>query len=240
MKALELLDIKNVLTLGAQHIEKEFIEIYEGCKDYTMTSTERMYCLYKATKYVVKHRVSGDVVECGIWKGGSAMITALTLIKMNEIERKIYLYDTYKGMSAPTDEDSDYRGRSAKERWLSTQGKDFNKWSYASLGRVKTNMLSTGYSHENIIFVKGRVEETIPSVTPERIAILRLDTDWYESTYHELTHLFPRLSIGGVLIIDDYGYWKGAQKATDKYFTENEIKISLEKIDFTGRIAIKV
>ncbi|HAV43451.1 TPA: macrocin O-methyltransferase [bacterium] len=240
MKTLELLDIRNVLTLGVQHIEGEFIEIYEKCRDYTMTSVERMYSLYKAIKYVVRYRVYGDMVECGVWKGGSSMMMALTLIRMNEIGRKIYLYDTYRGMSAPTDEDVDYRSRPAKEEWLSMQGKDFNKWSYASLGLVKANMLSTGYPHKNIIFVKGKVEKTIPSVIPERIAILRLDTDWYESTYHELTHLFPRLSMGGVLIIDDYGYWKGAKKTTDKYFTENEIKISLEKIDFTGRIAIKV
>ena len=69
---------------------------------------------------------------------------------------------------------------------------------------------------------------------------MRLDTDWYESTKHELTHLFPLLSSGGVIIIDDYGHWQGAKKAVDEYFEENNIKILLNRIDYTGRVGIKL
>ena len=90
-----------------------------------------------------------------------------------------------------------------------------------------------------IRFVKGKVEDTIPKNTPEKIALLRLDTDWYESTYHELTHLFPLLSKHGVLIIDDYGHWQGARKAVDQYFGENNIQILLNRMDYSGRMAIK-
>jgi hypothetical protein len=86
----------------------------------------------------------------------------------------------------------------------------------------------------------GKVEDTIPADIPEKIALLRLDTDWYESTKHELIHLFPRLQKGGVLIIDDYGFWKGARKAVDEYFAENNIQILLNRIDDTGRMAIKL
>ena len=71
---------------------------------------------------------------------------------------------------------------------------------------------------------------------PERIALLRIDTDWYESTRHELVHLYPRLSPGGVLIIDDYGHWQGARKAVDEYF---QAGLFLNHIDYTGRLAIK-
>ena len=81
-----------------------------------------------------------------------------------------------------------------------------------------------------INFVRGKVEDTIPKNMPEKIALLRLDTDWYESTYHELKYLFPLLSKNGVLIIDDYGHWKGAKKAVDQYFGENNIQIFLKKI----------
>jgi hypothetical protein len=105
---------------------------------------------------------------------------------------------------------------------------------------VKNNLYSTGYPRENIIFIKGKVEETIPAVIPDKIAILRLDTDWYESTYHELLHLFPRLSVHGVLILDDYGCLKGAKRATDTYFNEHGVKVLLNRIDYSGRIAIKV
>ncbi len=88
--------------------------------------------------------------------------------------------------------------------------------------------------------IKGKVEETIPHDIPEKISILRLDTDWYESTYHELVHLYPRLVKGGVLIIDDYGHWQGARKAVDQYFQENNIPVLLNWIDYTGRVAVKI
>ena len=89
-------------------------------------------------------------------------------------------------------------------------------------------------------FIKGKVENTLPEYAPKQIALLRLDTDWYESTKHELIHLFPRLVSGGVLIIDDYGYWIGAKKAVDEYFSQTKTKILLNRIDQTGRIAVKI
>jgi O-methyltransferase len=105
---------------------------------------------------------------------------------------------------------------------------------------VKKALETTGYQMEKIHFVKGMVEQTIPNSAPDKIALLRLDTDWYESTKHEMEHLFPRLSRGGVLIIDDYGHWQGARKAVDEYIKKNEIRILLNRIDYTGRIAVKV
>jgi O-methyltransferase len=80
----------------------------------------------------------------------------------------------------------------------------------------------------------------LPEFAPECISLLRLDTDWYESTRHELIHLFSRISKGGVIIIDDYGHWKGAREAVDEYIRENNIKILLNRIDYTGRIGVKI
>jgi hypothetical protein len=102
---------------------------------------------------------------------------------------------------------------------------------------VRANLLSTGYPAEKIHLIKGKVEDTIPGTLPRGLSILRLDTDWYESTRHELIHLYPLLHPKGVLIIDDYGDWQGAKKAVDEYFKESEI--FLHRIDRTGRIAIK-
>lgn len=223
-------------------MEEEFIDIYEKCKDYTMTSIERMYSLYKAVEYVVKFKIPGDIVECGVYKGGSLMTAASTLLRMGEKQKKIYLYDTYEGMSEPTDEDIRAMDNAIAKREArrDSQEKSYKKCCYASIEEVKRNMLSTGYPQENLIFVKGKVENTIPNTIPHKISLLRLDTDWYESIYHELNYLFPRLSRNGVIIIDDYGWWKGCKKATDKYFEENGIRIFLCRIDNTGRIGIKV
>jgi hypothetical protein len=221
-------------------MEEEFEEIRKKCKKYTMTSAQRMYALYMATKYIVQNKIPGDMVECGVWKGGSAMVMALTLKRLNETTRKIYLYDTYTGMTKPGARDTNYRNEDFEEIWQSRQKGNYNKWCHAPLEEVKNNLYSTGYPKENIIFIKGKVEETIPSIIPDKIALLRLDTDWYESTYRELCFLFPRLSVHGVLLIDDYGCLKGAREATEKYFKENGIKILLNRVDHTGRICIKV
>src|SRR5207344_857055 len=110
-------------------------------------------------------------------------------------------------------------------------------WCRAGFDEVVRNLASTGYPSDRLHFIRGRVEDTIPAGAPEKIALLRLDTDWYESTRHELTHLFPRLSTHGVLIIDDYGHWQGARRAVDEYFSATPIL--LNAIDFTARIAVK-
>jgi len=219
--------------------DEKFTRVYEKCKDYTMTSKERMYALYKAVEYIVNSKLPGDFVECGVWRGGSAMLMAHTLLQMGEADRKIYLYDTFEGMPEPTEVDyvvSDTRIR-AVDRWKKDQKGDYNKWCFSPLPEVKGNMLSTGYPESNIIFVKGKVEDTIPETIPPQIALLRLDTDLYDSTKHELIHLFPLLTENGVLIIDDYGFWAGTKKAVDEYFADKPILLS--RIDLAGRLGIK-
>ncbi len=223
-------------------IEEEFNEIFHFCRPFTMTSVEQMYAMYNAIKYVIKNNIEGDVVECGVWKGGSMMISALTLLKMNVINKKLYLYDTYEGMVKPTEKDVRNFDETPALRIWSKKKKEENhiNWCYASLEEAKENLYSTGYPKENIQFIKGKVEDTIPDTIPEKISLLRLDTDLFESTYHEITHLYPRLSLNGIIIIDDYGYWRGQKEAIDKYFKENNIKILLNGIDEKGRIGTKI
>jgi len=104
---------------------------------------------------------------------------------------------------------------------------------------VQANLGRTGYPAERIHYVKGKVEETIPATLPSRIALLRLDTDWYESTRHELQHLYPLLSTHGVLIIDDYGHWQGARQAVDEYFAASAEPVFLHRVDYTARLVVK-
>jgi len=217
-------------------MERESNHIYGKYKDYTMTSKERIYSLIKSVEYVVKNKIPGDFVECGVWKGGSAMVIAHILLNLGETNRKIYLYDTYEGMSEPTKEDKTLLGNKyALKKW---KRKDKGIMCLASLEEVKRNMALTKYPKKNFVFVKGKVEDTIPKKTPGKISLLRLDTDWYESTKHELTHLYPKISKGGVLILDDYGHWAGSKKAVDEYFKKKSIL--LNRIDYSGRVGIKI
>jgi O-methyltransferase len=220
--------------------EKEAMEILNQCKPYTMTSFDRLYSLYKAIEYISSARIEGDIVECGVWKGGSSMCAMLSLIKNKQTNRTFYLYDTFEGMSQPTEKDKSLFNTTAESEMASSSKEDQESvWCYAPIDEVKQNVASTGYDLNKIKLIKGKVEETIPGTIPDKISILRLDTDWYESTYHELVHLFPRLVKGGVLIIDDYGHWQGAREAVDTYLKENNIQILLNRIDYTGRIGIR-
>ncbi|HTN20643.1 MAG TPA: TylF/MycF/NovP-related O-methyltransferase [Pelobium sp.] len=215
-------------------------EIIKETKSYTLTSPERIASLVNAIQYITKNQIQGDIVECGVWKGGSSMAAIKSLIKANDITRDIYLYDTFEGMSAPTKEDKAVDGESAEVMLTKSDINDATSvWCFSSIEEVKNNIATLNYPTEKVYFVKGKVEDTIPTTIPQKIAVLRLDTDWYESTKHELEHLFPLLVSGGVLIIDDYGHWEGARKAVDEYIEKNNLNILLNRIDYTGRIAIK-
>jgi O-methyltransferase len=212
------------------------IKMITEVRPWTMTSAERIYALIHAVRYLSANGIAGDIVECGVWKGGSMVAVAKTLLQMQDMKRNLYLFDTFGGMSKPTSNDIDYSGKRASD--LLTEEPRF-KCADAPLESVQKVLHDTGYPKEKIRFVQGKVEETIPASAPDSISLLRLDTDWYESTKHELVHLFPRVARNGVIIIDDYGHWKGSRRACDEYFSQNGIPILLNRIDYTGRIALK-
>lgn len=220
-------------------MEPDFRDSFLRCQPFTMTSVQRMYALYQAVRYVGRAGIPGDVVECGVWRGGSSMLAALTLQAVGDMSRMLWLYDTFEGMAKPEALDVDFRSVPAAGEWERNAKPDRNDWAYASLDEVEANMKSTGYPVGQLRYVKGKVEETLPAAAPPEIAVLRLDTDWFESTLHELRHLYPRLAPGGVLIIDDYGWWQGAKEATDRFVKESGAVLLMNKIDFTGRLAIK-
>jgi predicted O-methyltransferase YrrM len=215
------------------------IDEIRAVKPFTLTSPERIQALLAATRYVVQADIPGEIVECGVWLGGSMMAVARTLGRMGESSRNLYLFDTFEGMTAATAKDRDYRGKDAAQMMARAPGTADDVWAIGPLETVRKNMTSTGYPSERIHYKVGRVEDTLPREAPDQIALLRLDTDWYESTRHELETLFPRLVPGGVLIIDDYGHWEGAKRAVDEYIQSHDVKILLNRIDYTGRIGIK-
>jgi len=219
------------------HYEPELAETMRRVRRHTMTSYQRLAAVCDAARQVSRRGVPGAIVECGVWRGGSTMAAALTLLQEKDTERDLYLFDTYTGMSEPGEEDeaSPYDGYDLRRMWKRrTSG-----WHAVPVETVRANMESTGYPAERMHYVEGPVEVTVPGSAPDVIALLRLDTDWYASTLHELEHLWPRLSPGGVLILDDYGHYAGARRAVDEYFDAREGRPLLQRVDYTGRMAVK-
>ena len=222
-----------------------FMAMHARCDPFTMTGVVRQWALCRAVRHVWAARIPGSLVECGVWRGGSAMLAALTLIECggggSACARELWLYDTFAGMAEPGEMDRRINGRegAALEKWREQRRDGHNAWAYAPLDEVRANMASTGFPEERVRYVVGDVRETIPGEAPEQIALLRLDTDFYESTRHEMEHLFPRLSPRGVLIVDDYGVWEGSKRAVDEYFEREGIHLLLTQVDETGVVGVK-
>jgi len=219
--------------------------IIERALPHTMTGAVRLQAVIDGTRHVVRRGIDGDFAECGVWRGGSVLSMILTLQELGVDDRDIHLYDTFEGMTEPTELDVSPIDRPALETWRDAEEKGERPWSQVfdeetfNQDAVRATLAETGYPRERLHLVAGPVEETIPSRAPEALALLRLDTDWYESTRHELEHLYPRLAKGGILIIDDYGHWEGARRAVDEYFAEHGPPPPLTRIDYTGRMAVK-
>jgi O-methyltransferase len=217
--------------------DEDFCEIIRAVRPYSMTGNDKLHALISATKYVSRYNVPGDIVEFGVWRGGGMKAVALTLEAVDDFSRDLYLYDTFEGMTAPTEKDVRFDGAPAAGL-LETSGKDTAVWAVASLEDVQQRFAEGRYPQDKIHYIKGPVEETIPAQLPEQISILRLDTDWYESTDHEFKHAYDRLVSGGVLMIDDYGWWQGSRTATDEFLERTGEKLLLLRMA-SGRVAIK-
>jgi len=210
-------------------------------KPYTMTSAHRLWSLMNAVRFVIDEKIPGDLVECGVWRGGSVMAMARALEERGVTDRHLWLYDTFQGMTAPTEADVEAgTGTTAAQMLAQTSVADGNNvWCVAGREDVEENLRTTGYPINQFRFVEGDVTRTLHSNTPESISLLRLDTDWYESTRMCLEVLYPKLSVGGVCILDDYGHWEGARKAVDDYFAQHGPRPYMHTIDYSGRVFLK-
>jgi len=233
--------MKNIINIFPveldQNCKKFFNLIY---KKYSMVSEQRIFNTFLALNYVKKYKIQGDFVETGVWKGGNPMLAQM-FFKKNKIKKNVFLFDTFSGMTKPLSIDSRPNKEKAIVRYKQLLVNNKSTWVNISLEQVKKNFKKNKILDQNVFFIKGKIEETgkkLPSKL-KKISILRIDTDFYESVYASLKYLFPLLVKNGVLIIDDYGYWKGAKKAVDDYFKEKNIKMFLNYIDHVGRCGIK-
>lgn len=215
-------------------LEAEFTELWKQASPYTMISMERGYAVYQGIQHILKHDLPGDFVECGVWKGGTCILMALTLLQAGCRDRVIWLYDTFSGMTEPGTEDTiASSGQAVSERW-------YKGWWAVSPENVLKNLLTSSYPENNLKLIEGDVCTTLKTQKPESISLLRLDTDWYESTKAELEILYPLLVEKGILIIDDYGHFSGARQAVDEYFSAVKGAPLMQRSDYTGRLAVKL
>ena len=206
---------------------------------YSMTTEPRIWSLLQSIKHIKNNNIDGDIVECGVWRGGN-IICASLLCKKLEMNKTLWAFDTYEGMTKPEDNDiCQVNQVSAEKQWNASQKKESNTWCHSSLQEVTRNFITELGNIENIRMIKGLVEKTldIRENIPEKIAVLRLDTDWYQSTKKELEVLYPKLQPNGVLIIDDYGHWQGARQAVDEYFQGKPLWF--HRVDYSTRLIIK-
>ncbi len=188
-------------------------------REFSMVSDAGLFATAMAVRYASTSAIAGDFVECGVWRG----------------------FDTFAGMTPPAEIDRTVEGSPARQTFVENERPDHNEWCYCPLDQVKANFSVAGLLDDRIMFVQGDVAQTLRDSKnlPEKISVLRLDTDWYESTKLELEILYPRLSAGGVLILDDYGYWQGSREATDEYFARVGGRPFFAYIDHGARLAIK-
>lgn len=201
-------------------------------ENYYMTqlNRERIICNIQAVEHVVKNNISGDIVEIGVWRGGSMLSMLLTLEELNVFDRNIHLYDTFDGMTPATEHDV-FNGVHANQfTKIHYQSDDISEMCKISIEEVKNNINNnTNYPKNLINYHKGDILKT--NFFPKQIAVLRLDTDWYESTKFELDNFYDLVSPNGVIIIDDYNCWDGAKKAVHEFL--NERNLSVDLIDAT-------
>lgn len=206
-------------------IEDDFWLLYDRAKKYSMLHVTGFYNIYTSLKYIAGRRIHGDIVECGVLFGGASIFSALLCDKLGVSDKNFYLYDSFEGFPVGSSD--------AKVTTGPITGGQYKNFRSA----VEANFQAEGISMTSVKFIEGFVEDTLVShPLPEQISLLRLDTDFYDSTKVELEVLYPRLASGGVLIVDDYGLYKGSRQATDEYLNA---QLLLNRIDVGVRAGIK-
>jgi hypothetical protein len=204
----------------------EFASLYRQIHTDTMCSVARLSGLYRAMRHVVKEDIAGDIVECGCARGGSAALMALTLRQLGS-RRKLWLFDTFEGLPAPSSDDPDFEIADL-----------FTGTCVGTLGEVR-GLFERLKVAEDVNFVKGLFQTTLPVTPIARIAVLHIDGDWYESVKICLDLLFDKVVPGGLIQFDDYGFWQGARKAVDEFLQLRGIRSRLQRLDYSGRFLIK-
>ncbi len=202
-------------------------EAIKRCTPYTLTSQARMSMLWDAIEDVHKKDIPGCFVEAGVYKGGSSMLAAYAM-KYFDMERDIFMFDTFKGMTQPGENDykmnKEVSSNEYLKKWKDNQKETHNEWCYASYPEVLHNINGVGYPFFDMI--TGNVLKTVQKGMCSSIAVLRIDVDFYDATKHMLDKFYDQVEDGGYIIFDDYWCWNGTHKAVNEFFDERAIPLS--------------
>jgi O-methyltransferase len=185
-----------------------------------MVGLERLRTLQRLATEIIEHEIVGDVVECGTCNGGSGAILAGVVTRAKPA-REIWLLDSFQGLPPAS----------------SADGKEAGKWTGYNKGTAALTLevlQKVGADLSHVRIVPGWFSETLPSLSVDRIALLHIDADWYQSVTEVLEALFHRVSRGGFVIFDDYGYWEGCSAAWRDFSARRGLQIPVEDIDGTG------
>lgn len=226
------------LRLDVPEMTDEEFAMLKKINGLSMTEPEVQWSFLQVVRHIERNNIPGDIVECGVWRGGYLALAGMMRDKMG-FDREIWGYDTYAGMTAPTEFDTKSKENlSVDKKFDQLQRGDHNEWCYASLEDVSDNFFKL-VKNGGFRPIVGPVQETliVEDNLPKQIAILRLDTDFYDSTKIELEKLWGRVSPGGVMMVDDYGEWKGSRKAVDEFFADKPL--FLIRLNRPVRLAFK-
>jgi O-methyltransferase len=192
----------------------------------TMIGLARLDNLEHCVSDVVKERVPGDLIETGVWRGGATIFMRAVLAAYGDTSRTVWVADSFEGLPKPD-----------RARYPADEGDEH--WKMAadlaiSADAVRANFEKYGLLDDQVQFLVGWFRDTLPTAPIERLAVVRLDGDMYESTMDGLRSLYPKLSVGGYLIVDDYGAVPACRKAVDDYRREHGVTDTIQTIDWTG------
>ena len=221
-------------------LNSSFVDVISHVRknELSMTSINSLQITALACEYVERNNINGDFVECGVWRGGNSLIAA-DIFQHYKNDRTVFMFDTFSGMTEPSENEEDLLGDdSPQEFFNNNRNGEVTNWCLSEIEEVRNSFLSYGIDQNKFRLIKGDVSDTLKDCKVENISILRLDTDWYESTKLELEVLWPKLSSGGIIIIDDYGKWSGSKKAVDEFFS-SRLRPFFVPVDGAMRIGVK-
>lgn len=201
-------------------VDQRTLDTVTTVRIYTRTTRAQVVALCDAVRYLTAARIGGDLVECGVWRGGSMLAAARTLLEAADRSRALWMYDTFSGIWDDCGPDGD-AGANA-----------------VSLPAVQRTIAKAGYPEAHLRYIVGPLTDTIPNNAPERVALLRIGNDRYEPARHALEHLMPRMAGGGVVIVDDYGQSRGVRHAVDEYLEATGTPLLLHRVDEAARIGV--
>lgn len=191
-------------------------------RGYTAVFVPRLAALHRLCREMERRKVPGDVIECGVYNGGSAALMASVCCKDEASDRRIWLFDSFEGLPKPTEQDGE-------------KAKSCGWWCHGDLAKVRSIFHKKGIPESRVRIVKGWFHETFPGLDSPSIALLHIDADWYDSVKLCLEKFYDHVLPGGYIVIDDYGHWEGCRKATDEFLRTRGISVKLTKVDYTGR-----